>query len=750
MIVLYLTSAKPQHLTMRCSNVQQTPYPFSSMSIRTCSVPRQAVPQQLSISSPPWGLLLMCHHTGFQLTTELRSSNKIEAMLEEQIIESSSAWMAPVVFVCKKTGEIRLCVNYRELNKRTVKDAYPLPRPDEVQDQLAGSKVFSTLDLQCGYWQLPVHTADHDKTAFSPGPGMGLFQFRRMPFGLSGAPASFQWLMDKICRGLPFTTTYLDDVLVQSASMQEHTEHLHLVFERLSSAGLTLRGRKCRIGMAKVTYLGHVFSAAGMEPDPQKVAAIHDWTTWRKLPRSLTFVGTPTNVNDLRSFLGLALYYRRYIPHFADIAKPLHRLTEEGAPFIWDPACQSAFHTLKEKLTQAPVLAFPEFLPSSEPFLLQTDASAFDIGVVLEQAGHIVAYASQTLIQSEHNYSVIQRECLTVVYVLKQFRHYLLGRPFCLLMDHAPLQWLSAQKMDGLLARWTLAIQEYDMTIRYHKGGLNDNADSLSRRSTSVAATTCTSGLPDLLQHQGNDPIIHQLSEALQSASPHGSAWCQSPLHHYRQIWSQLTIHNGLVCRQYAPAPTSDTILVPIIPASLRSLLIGQNHDAPGAGHLGPDKTASRIRLIGYWVGMLQDIEEHCRQCSICQSSKLPGPARVPLQNVAMGQPWEMVAVDILKVPVLYCNNRYLLVIQDYFTKWAKAVPIPNQTAARITKELVKVFMTLGVANIPHSDQGRNFESAILRQTLDAFGVMKSRTTAYHSQGDGMVERFNRSLLQML
>ena len=586
---------------------------------------------------------------------------QIEEMLAEGIIEeSSSAWLAPAVFVRKKTGDIRLCVDYRELNKRTTKDAYPLPRPDEVQDQLAGSQVFSTLDLQCGYWQLPVHTADCDKTAFSPGPGMGLFQFRRMPFGLSGAPASFQRLMDKVCRGLPFTTTYLDDVLVHSASMQEHAEHLRLVFERLASAGLTLRGRKCRIGMAKVNYLGHVFSAAGMEPDPQKVAAVHDWTT-------------PTNVSDLRSFLGLASYYRRYIPCFADIAAPLHHLTEKGAT------------------------------------------------------------------------------CLAVVYGLKQFRHYLLGRPFYLLTDHAPLQWLSAQKMDGLLARWTLAIQEYDMTIMYRKGSLSNNADSLSRRPAPVAATTCTSELPDLLQHQGKDPIIRQLRESLQSLSPpHGPAWRQPSFRRYRQIWSQLTLQNGLVCRQYAPGPTSDTVLVPVIPASLRSLLIKQHHDAPGAGHLGPDKTAGRIRLVGYWVGMLQDIEEHCRQCAICQSSKLPVPTRAPLQNVPVGRPWEMVAVDILQVPLSYRNNRYLLVIQDYFTKWAEAIPLQDQTADRITKELTKVFTTFGVPDILHSDQGRNFESAILRQTLDAFGVTKSRTTAYHPQGDGMVERFNRSLLQML
>ena len=260
------------------------------------------------------------------------------------------------------------------------------------------------------------------------------------------------------------------------------------------------------------------------------------------------------------------------------------------------------------------------------------------------------------------------------------------------------------------------------MTIMYRKGSLSNNADSLSRRPAPVAATTCTSELPDLLQHQGKDPIIRQLRESLQSLSPpHGPAsFCR-----YRQIWSQLTLQNGLVCRQYAPSPTSDTVLVPVIPVSLRALLIKQHHDAPGPGHLGPDKTDGQIRLVAYWVGMLHDIKEHCQQCAICQSSKLPAPTKAPLQNVTVGRPWEMVAVDIVQVLLSYHNNQYLLVIQDYFTKWVEAIPLQDQTADRITKELTKVFTTFGVPNILHSDQGQNFESAILRQTLDAFGVMK-------------------------
>ena len=319
-----------------------------------------------------------------------------------------------MVFVHKKSGDLRLCVDYGELNKRTVKDTYPLPRPDEAQDRLAGLAVFSSLDLRNGYWQLPIHERDRPKTAFSPGPGLGLFQFCQMSFGLSGAPASFQRLMDKVCLGLPFVTTYLDDVLVHSANDEDHVKHLQEVFQRLSQAGLTLRGKKCRFGMSQVAYLGHMFSPEGMEPDPQKISAGREWIT-------------PTDVSDLCSFLGLASYYCRYIQGFEDIAAPLHHLTSKGVAFHWDTACQSAFEQLKAELTETPALAFPDFSQAAAPFHLQTDASATGIGADLEQDGHVIAYTSRVLSSSERNYSVIQRECLAVIYALKQFRHYLLG-----------------------------------------------------------------------------------------------------------------------------------------------------------------------------------------------------------------------------------------------------------------------------------------------------------------------------------
>ena len=671
---------------------------------------------------------------------------QLTTMLQQGIIDvSSSPWMAPAVFVRKKNGEVRMCVDYRELNKKTVKDAYPLPRPDEIQDQLMGSTIFSTLDLTSGYWQLLVHAADRPKTAFCPGTGFGLFQFCRIPFGLTGAPSSFQRLMNNICGDLPFVTTYLDDLLIHSNTAQEHKKHLQILFDRISTAGLTLRGSKCHIGLSQVAYLGHTFTADGMSPEPQKVSVIRDWSV-------------PTGTTTLKSFLGLASYYRRCIHNFADLAAPLHQLTNKGTPFVWTSSCQSSFDQLKYFLTHAPILKYPDFSTSAQPFQLYTDASDLGIRAVLEQSGHVIAYASRTISGSEKNYSVIQKECLAVVYALKQFRHYLLGRPFVVVTDHAPLQWPSAQKMEGLLARWALAIQEYEFTITYRRGKENGNADALSRKhhieEDHVALTTQIPTLTaDIYQQQCTDPVIQQLRVALhqdKTRPPCGSVWCKPPFSRYKQLWSQLCLQNEIVCRRYTPTPRISPIVVPIIPESYRPTLLHQNHDAPAAGHLGFEKTVTRVREVGYWVGMLSDIDKYCRECTVCQSTKPPAPANAPLVNVPIGKAWEMVAVDILEVPVSHHNNRYLLVVQDYMTKWVEAIPIPNQTAKRITTELVNIFSRYGLPDILHSDQGRNFESTILHQTLDAFGVAKSRTTAYHPAGDGLVERFNRSLLQML
>ena len=282
-------------------------------------------------------------------------------------------------------------------------------------------------------------------------------------------------------------------------------------------------------------------------------------------------------MEEVRKFIGLASYYRRYIQGFSDIAKPLHNLTLKQAQFIWSDECDEAFNTLKTKLVQAPVLAYPQFDRTSPVFVLQTDASSVGVGAILEQGGRVIAYASRALNQAEKQYSVIQQECLAIVFALKQFRHYLLGRSFELLTDHAPLQWLSSQKMEGLLCRWALAMQEFDFVIKYRKGCHNSNADALSRNVPAppvVAATQFVSDAikKDIQKAQQEDPTLRVVYEAVQKSryKPTSRQWRRTPLSRYCKLWSQLTLCDGVLCRRYTPQPLGTVITVPILPKSLQ------------------------------------------------------------------------------------------------------------------------------------------------------------------------------------
>ncbi|KAF4648090.1 hypothetical protein FOL47_003737, partial [Perkinsus chesapeaki] len=361
---------------------------------------------------------------------------EISAQLEElerdgMIVRSTSPYKFPCVFVPKKNGKVRMCVDYRSLNKVSKVDSYPLPRPDDVQEHLLGAKIFSTLDLRSGYWQMKVRPSDRHRTAFCPGPGFPLFEWTRMPFGLCNAPASFQRLMDLVLGRFEFVRIYLDDVLVFSRSMEEHIRHLELVFNALREAGLTLAGDKCSIGMDSVTYLGHRFSASGMSPDKSKVDVIVSWPT----PRTAT---------DLRSFLGLAGYYRHFIPHFADRSKALQQLhttctkDKDSVADLWAEEHMLAFEDIKKALADIPTLDYPDF---ARPFEMACDASQYAIGGVLEQDGRPLAFYSQTLTGSQLNWPVYEKEAYAILKCLERFRHLHYGYRLrvTVFSDHRPL-----------------------------------------------------------------------------------------------------------------------------------------------------------------------------------------------------------------------------------------------------------------------------------------------------------------------
>ena len=397
---------------------------------------------------------------------------QVQQMPSSSVIRpSNSPWASPVVMVRKKDGSLRFCVDFRQLNAATVKDAHPLPRIDDLLDALHGAKWFSTLDLKSGYWQVPIAEQDKEKTAFRTS-SVQLFEFNQVPFGLCNAPATFSRLMDRVLAGLHWETClfYLDDIIVFSSTWEEHLARLCEVFERLRHAKLKLGASKCTFAAKEVSYLGHRVTEEGLLPDPSLLASIRDI-----LPL--------TTAKEVRSFLGLAGYYRRYVKGFAAIAAPLHALTRKDALFHWSEDCQTAFDQLKARLTTSPITAFPDF---SQAFRLYTDASTAGLGAILAQVREgkerIICCASRALNKAEKSYPATKLECLAIVWAVAKFRPYLMAMPFEVYTDHYALQWLKTMHTgSALLHRWSAALEEYDFTVRHRPGKVQTHVDGLSR-----------------------------------------------------------------------------------------------------------------------------------------------------------------------------------------------------------------------------------------------------------------------------
>lgn len=402
----------------------------------------------------------------------------IQSMLDAGVIvPSTSPYSFPALLVPKPecrtqpgVQKFRFCVDYRRLNQQTKKNNYPLPNISDLMDSLNGSKVFSSLDLRSGYWQVKLKDSDREKSAFIT--HCGLYEFVKMPFGLCNAPAAFAQIMQTALGDALFkhALCYLDDIIVHSKDIESHLIHLQDVFNRLEKAGLKLKASKCQFLCDELAFLGHIVSAKGVHVSPEKVAAI------ARLPPC-------DSAKSVRGFLGMAGYYRKFIPNMAEIARPLTQLTKKNSKFNWTEECQRAFDTLKQKLTSAPVLAFPS---NKLPFVVYTDSSAFAVGSILAQTDEngderVIQYASQQLNDTQSRWSASEREAYAIIVALNRFRQYLLGNRFTLYSDHMPLRSLfTADMKNARIQRWAVILSEYDMDIKYKKGSTM-KADFLSR-----------------------------------------------------------------------------------------------------------------------------------------------------------------------------------------------------------------------------------------------------------------------------
>lgn len=403
-------------------------------------------------------------------------NKQLQTMIESNIIRpSKSPWNSPLLIVpkkCDKDGnkKWRVVIDFRRLNDVTIGDAFPLPNITDILDQLGKSKYFTTLDLASGFHQVKMNPNDGAKTAFSS--NFQHFEFTRMPFGLKGAPSTFQRLMNTVLTGLQGVKcfVYMDDIVIYACNLTDHRSKVAEVFNRLRQHKLKLQPEKCNFLRREIVYLGHVIGEDGILPDPAKIKAVQNFPT-------------PKNIKEIKSFLGLAGYYHRFINNFSKISKPLTSLLRKDVTYKWDTFCDESFNILKKALITPPLLIYPDF---SRQFIVTSDASAFAIGAVLSQ-GEIpndrpICYASRTLSKAETGYSVIEKELLAIVYALSQFRPYIYGRKVLIVTDHKPLVWvMNLKDPSSRLMRWKIKIEEYDYITIYKKGSLNTNADSLSR-----------------------------------------------------------------------------------------------------------------------------------------------------------------------------------------------------------------------------------------------------------------------------
>lgn len=662
---------------------------------------------------------------------------QLSEMLAHGVVEPSfSGWVSPVVLVPKKDGGHRFCVDYRKLNATTETDAYPLPNITELLESLSGASIFSTLDLNSGYWQVCMDADSKSKTAFiTPA---GLYQFTVMPFGLKNAPATFQRLMERVLDKLRGKNcmVYLDDIIIFSPSVQQHLTDLHEVLEKLALAGLTLNLKKCKFCLRQIKYLGHVVSAQGVSADTEKVEAIKNYPV-------------PRNLREVQRFLGLAGWYHRFVPGFSQLAEPLNALKRKGQRFHWSDSCQSAFEALKEHLASPPVLGHPDL---NFPFTVYTDASEVGLGAVLAQRKpsgqeEVLAYASRSLNKAERNYSTTERECLAVVWALEKWQHYLEPKLFTVVTDHVALQWvLNSTKTTSRLLRWALRLQRFNFLVEYRKGKLNEAPDALSRITPGVCSIlSCVGDVPDVFplspdniwKEQKKQDEIQKVYQAVMNKDG-------EPTQNFAVVEDKVyrTSHQkeGQVhYRVYVPS----TLVDPMLDAY---------HRHPMAGHQGVYKTYKRIHEVAYWPKMWEAVRRYCRNCPVCQTRK--SDAQKPaghLQQTAVKQPNHMLGVDLMgPFPRSPDRNEHLLVFVDYFTRWVELFPLRTATAPVIGKIFHREIVTRwGVPAFVLSDRGSQFVSSVFKELCDTWAVKPVNTTAYHPQTN-LTERVNKNLKNMI
>ena len=713
---------------------------------------------------------------------------QVQDMLDNGIIrESNSCYSSPVVMVKKANGDFRFAIDYRKLNSQTVTMNYPLPQFGDVLDILGSAKLFSVVDLKSGFWQINVDEVSKHKTAFIC--HSGLYEFNRMPFGLKNAPIIFQSVIESALRGLNhnIALVYVDDIIIFSEDFQSHLNHLQRIFQHLEAANLKLHPSKCNFCVEQVKYLGHIVSKGGVTPDPGKITAVTEFPT-------------PKRQKDVRSFLGLTNYYRKFVKDYAKIADPLNQLLKKDEPFNWTDQCQNAFDVLKTALTTAPILAYPNF---HKQFILSTDASNTAISFILSQLDNenrerVIYYGGRGLRPRERLYGITEKETLAVLVGIRAYRVYLANTKFVVRTDHSAIKYLTNTKdPTGRLGRWAIALQAYDFEVLHTPGNQHSNADGLSRRDypkeeddeeeddlTPVfMISDIQSDIPDEDDSQSYvsqvEPYQAWSSERdilISTLEPVTVEKLQKKDIQLKPMIQYLK--DGVLPEDFKEArklvvESHDYVLIDtilyhlwypkksgtaqervvrqlVVPHSLRNDILLSMHDTIlFAAHAGIDRTYHNIRLRYYWPGMYHDIVQYVKSCVDCQASKRSyiknKPPLCPLPQPELFQRWHMDFLGPLEKSVE--GNQYVLILVDAYSHWVEGFPMKTMEAQEVAKILFREVITrYGTPKTLLTDRAPNFIGKIMQSLCSLFQITKLNTSAYHPQTNSTVERFNSYL----
>ena len=673
---------------------------------------------------------------------------------------SSSPHGAPVLFVRKKDGTLRLCVDFRGLNKISKKDRYPLPLISDLLSTAGKARIYTTIDLRHAYHLVRIAEGDEWKTAFRT--RYGSFEWLVMPFGLTNAPAAFQRFMNDIFSDLldVNVTVYIDDILIYSDDPTEHKKHVREVLRRLRKHGLYARPDKCHFGVDSIEYLGFILSKEGLKMDQSKIQTIKDWPEPRK-------------VKDVQSFLGFANFYRRFISEYSDIVVPLTRLTRKGTQWNFNDDARKSFEALKSAFTSAPILT--HWIPD-RPIIVETDASDYALGAILSietnsREVHPVAFHSCTFSAPELNYDTHDKELLAIFEAFRVWRHFLEGSPtpVDVVTDHKNLEYFCTTKvLTRRQARWSEYLSQFNLIIRFRPGRLGTKPDSLTRRwdvypkggNSDYASVNPTNLRPIFTQNQLiNNLRATELYEPVLRATV---IMDQEQLN--KDILLALPNDPLFLSQTSDPKPrwsvTSDGFLrhdnLIYIPDSndLRLRVLRYKHDHILSGHPGQNKTVELIRRDYTWPGLREFVKKYCKSCTTCMRSKPQRhkPYGLLKQLPIPERPWNSISMDFIETLPTSSGCDSILVIVDRLSKQSIFIP----TTIHCTSEdlaiifITHVFSKHGVPQHVTSDRGSEFVSRFFRSLGKALDMTLHFTSGYHPEGDGQTERTNQTLEQYL